>query len=147
MAKTWVVVAHRAGARIYENDGPGKGLRMLQEIAHPEGRLQDKELETDRPGRTFDRVGPGTRHAQSRQVTPSEHVAELWAKELAAVVEQGRTEQRYDRLVLVAEPRFLGRLQAQLGNASGAVVATLKKNLIDAGPQEIVEQVGEVIAV
>ena len=30
MAKTWILVAHEAGARVFENRGPGKGLELLE---------------------------------------------------------------------------------------------------------------------
>lgn len=53
MAKTWILVAHEAGARAFENDGPGKGLDLVEEIEHAEGRTRDGAIDTDRPGRSF----------------------------------------------------------------------------------------------
>jgi protein required for attachment to host cells len=148
MPTTWVVVAHRAGARIYENHGPGKGLKMVQEIPHPEGRLQNQEINTDRPGRAFDSGGPGSRHGMSEQVSATEHVADVWAKHLAETLETARTQNRFERLVLVAEPGFLGVLQHTLRKpTSDLLVGTVKKDLAHAGHQDVAAQVGEVIAV
>jgi hypothetical protein len=41
MDKTWIVRAHQAGARVFENQGPGKALELLDEIDHPQGRARD----------------------------------------------------------------------------------------------------------
>ena len=68
MNKTWIVIAHRAGARIFENDGPGKGIGHVDAIAHPEGRLENKALGSDKPRRSFDTHGPG-RHALGKNTT------------------------------------------------------------------------------
>lgn len=32
MAKTWILVAHEAGARVFENRGPGKGLELVEHL-------------------------------------------------------------------------------------------------------------------
>ena len=46
MAKTWILVGHEAGARVFENRGPGKGLELVETIEHPEGRLRDRDIDT-----------------------------------------------------------------------------------------------------
>ena len=30
MAKTWILVGHDAGARVFENHGPGQGLEFVE---------------------------------------------------------------------------------------------------------------------
>ena len=90
MNKTWILIAHRAGARIFENDGPGKGLKHVDAIAHPEGRLENKALGSDKPGRSFDSHGPG-RHALGKEHGPAETVAQEFAHALAARLDAGRT--------------------------------------------------------
>lgn len=44
MDTTWIVVAHQAGARVFENQGSGKGLDLGDEIDHPQGRARDDEV-------------------------------------------------------------------------------------------------------
>lgn len=129
MGKTWILIAHRGGARLFENRGPGKGLDLLQNLDNPAGKLKNHEIDSDRPGRTFDRRGHG-RHAYSTEQDPAMHIAEHFAKQLTAMLEEGRQEQRFNRLVLVAEPRFLGLLRDRLPGPTAAVVdATLDKDL------------------
>jgi protein required for attachment to host cells len=126
---TWILVAHRSGARIFENKGPNKGLSLLQDIPHPEGRLKNRDIGADKPGRSFDSHGQA-RHALGTEQEPTAHLAEQFAKQLGATLEDGRNHQRYTKLVLVAEPRFLGNLRAALSAPTAALVtASLGKDL------------------
>lgn len=126
---TWILVAHRSGARLFENRGPGKGLNLIFDISHPEGRLKNKDIGADKPGRSFDSRGHG-RHALSSEQEPTAHLAEQFAKQLSTMLDDGRNQQRYTKLVLVAEPRFLGNLRAALSATTAALItATIGKDL------------------
>jgi len=126
---TWILVAHRGGARLFENKGPGKGLNLLHDIPHPEGRLKNKDIGADKPGRSIDSHGPG-RHSLSSEQEPTAHITEQFAKQLSTMLDDGRHQQLYGKLVLVAEPRFLGSLRAALSTPTAALVmATVGKDL------------------
>lgn len=127
MNVTWILVAHRSGARLYEKQD--KKLTLVQEIEHPEGKLKNQDINTDRPGRSFDRKGAG-RHAMSSEQEATEREAIRFARQLAAILEDGRLHHRYAKLVLVAEPRFLGELRAALTPETDSTIrATLGKDL------------------
>lgn len=129
MSKTWILVAHRAGARLFENDGPGTGLKRVEEIQHPEGRLENKALGSDKPGRSFDSHSPG-RHSLGKEHDEAETVAQAFAHKLAAHLDNARARNAFGKLVLVAEPRFLGQLRAALPPHTAALVsATVDKDL------------------
>lgn len=137
MNNTWILVAHRGGARVFENQGPGKGMNLLQDIPHPEGRLKNKEIGADKPGRSFDSLGVG-RHALGKEQDPAAHIAEQFAKHLSTLLDDGRHQQRYTKLVLVAEPRFLGNLRAALSSPTAALVtATVGKDLGNVEPHNM----------
>lgn len=145
MAKRWILVAHRSGARLFENRGPGKGLELLQTLEHPAGKLKNRQIDSDKHGRSFDRRGGG-RHAYTAEQEPTVHVAEQFAKQLAALLDEGRTQQRYVQLVLVAEPRFLGILRSTLAAPTAALVsATLDKDLGNADPRELPRYLQEIV--
>ena len=129
MTTTWILIAHRGGARVYAQRGRRRDLELIEEFEHPEGRLKNREIDSDRPGRSFDSRGVG-RHAYDKEQEPTEHVAERFARQLATLLDQGRMREHYARLVLVAEPRFLGNLRAALNPATAALVtATIDKDL------------------
>lgn len=145
MDTTWIVIAHRGGARVFESRGPGKGLEPVTTLDNPAGKLKNREIDSDKQGRAFDRHGAG-RHAYTREQEPTEHVAEQFAKQVAGVLEDGRTAQRYDRLVLVAEPRFLGLLRAALSaQAATLVTATLDKDLGGVEERDLPKHLGETV--
>ncbi len=149
MARTWVLVAHEAGARLFENLGPGKGLRLLEDIDHPEGRQRDGDFDADRPGRSFRRnAGDVRRSAMSRSEGPHDRVISDFARALASKLQKARTAGQYDRLVLVAPPKFLGLLRSSLdAPTAGCVVGSLNKDLASSDQKELVKHLGEVIAV
>ena len=149
MAKTWILIAHDAGARVFENRGPGKGLKLLEEVDHPAGRERDQDFDADRPGRAFPRnVGGSRRSAMSRTESPHERAVSDFARELASKLQHARTGNLYERLVLVAPPRFLGMLRSSLdAPTSQLVVGSLDKDLAASDEKELAKHLGEVIAV
>lgn len=124
---TWILSANRSSASLFERDG--KTLRRLQDIAHPEGTKQNRETGTDAPGRSFDSFGQG-RHAMSTAQEPVEHIAQKFALELAELLNKGRVKHAYDKLILIAEPKFLGLLRAALDKNTATLVShTISKDL------------------
>ncbi len=121
MSRTWVVVAHRAGARILYHGGPGCPLVLEKEIDHPEGRFQNKHIDADKQGRAFSgKTGSSSGYQQHED--PHDHVAHVFAKDLGRLLDQGRNEHAYDNVVLVAEPRFLGMLRDSLSSQTAQKV-------------------------
>ena len=118
---TWILVAHRAGARLYTQSGKHQPLHLAENIPHPDGRLRNRDLDSDAGGRSFDRFGP-QRHALSPQEAPIDHVADLFAKELADKLHAGRTNGDCDRIILVAGPRLLGKLRLALDPPTAKLV-------------------------
>jgi protein required for attachment to host cells len=118
---TWFLVARRSGATIFSNHGRGTALQMVAELDNPEGKLQSNALETDRPGRSFDRAGHG-RHSLSSEQTAREHVEQAFAKRMADYLEKSRCENVFDQLILVAGPRLLGELRAALSPSTQRLV-------------------------
>ena len=131
MTTTWILSANRSSASLFESDWPGKSMRRLQDIPHPQGRMQNKDIDTDKPGRVFDSFGEG-RHSTSPKQEPTEHIAQQFALELAEMLNKGRLTNAYDKLVLIAEPKFLGVLRAALDkNTELLITQTVNKNLVD----------------
>jgi protein required for attachment to host cells len=149
MEKTWILVAHQAGARVFENRGPGNGIELVDEIEHPQGRERDGKIDTDRPGRSFRKNSSDPRRAaMSRSESPHERVVAGFARSLAQRLQQGRVHNQFQRLVLVAPPRFLGLLRSSLdGPTEQLVIGSLDKDLARAEEVELIEHIGEVVAV
>ncbi len=131
ITRTWVVVATRTEARVLESIGPAHPLRRVHEAANPGGRLRNQDFDSDKHSSSFDRGGSSyARHATESEEAPHERVAANFARSIAETLRKGRTDGRFNHLVLVAEPRFLGTLKGALdGVTSDQVIGTLSKNL------------------
>ena len=149
MSNTWILVAHHAGARVFESRGPGKGIDLVETIEHPEGRMRDRDIDSDRPGRSFRKdSGDPRRAAMSRKEGPHDRAVSNFARALTDKLQQARMENQYERLVLVAPPRLLGLLRSSLdGPTAQLVVGSLDKDLASSKEAELIEHLGEVIAV
>ena len=114
-------------------------MRRIQDIPHPQGRMQNQDIDTDKLGRVFDSFGEG-RHSTSPKQEPTEHIAQQFALELAEMLNKGRLTNAYDKLVLIAEPKFLGVLRAALDkNTESLVIQTVNKELLDVKEDELSE--------
>ncbi|MDE2296326.1 MAG: host attachment protein [Gammaproteobacteria bacterium] len=130
-----VVVTDRAQARIYAVPPAPGPLRLIEQLEDPQAHWHDRDFKSDRPGRVFDHAaGAGRRgavahHGTQGERSPSKHEAEAFAHRIAAALERSRTD--FTRLVLVAEPGFLGQLRAVLPKALAAtVVLEIQKDLV-----------------
>ncbi len=126
----WVVVADSSRARIFARVGKSAQLTEIDDLVHPESRSLSHDLSSDRPGRTFESRGH-TRHAKQPKHTPHENALDDFAQDLARRLERGRKNREFQQLILVAGPRFLGRIHQHLSPATAALVKwELHKNLV-----------------
>ena len=83
----------------------------------------------------------------SRSEGPHERAVSDFARALASRLQHARTTGEYDRLVLVAPPKFLGLLRASLDSPTErCIVGSLDKDLAASDEKELVKHLGEVIA-
>ena len=118
MTTTWVVVAHQTGARFMEHrSGWGRNLTFVSALENPNGRLRNHEIDTDRD-------------TMQHEQTSHEHVVEGFIREIAGELQQARSQGRFDDLILVAGPRFLGGLRQALDAPTALkVVGSVSKDL------------------
>jgi protein required for attachment to host cells len=136
MRKVWVVVAQRSDARFYLL-GLGSKFRLIHQMHHPEGRLKDHEIVSDRQGRSGGTASV-QRHGLSTTVTPSEQISIDFSKKIASFLDAGRKQERYEALILIASTKFLGLLAKNLTVATSRCVArAIGKNLGGLSDREI----------
>lgn len=147
MNTNWILVANRSGARLFENTGPGKGLTLLRDIAHAEGHLKNQDFNADKSGRSFDSGGEG-RHPTGKSQSPTQHETQKFGKELAAVLDEGRTANAYSALTLVAEAGFLGVLKGELDDQVSKLVSqTVEKDLAKVADGDIADSLASAIEI
>lgn len=139
----WLLVADAGRAAVYAANTPIGPLQELHDFIDPTARLPERELVTDRPGRTFDSAGQG-RHAMEAPTTATEREAREFASQLAELLDRARNEGRYRYLGLVASPGFLGLLRRALPTATARhVVLEVDKDLTRYDAEGIRERLPE----
>lgn len=145
MRRKWIIVADRAGARLFRFDDRERALEQLRDIDHDDGRLRNREIDADRQGIANQSQGTG-QGAMAREHDATEQLAVRFAGELAELLREGRVENAYDELVLVAPPAFLGALREALdGPTRDRVVASLDKDLAQVPEHELRARLSDVL--
>ncbi len=135
MSHTWFLVADSSRARLYELENRKGPFVEVEDFEHPEGRLHEGDLVTDRPGFDGGSVGQGP-HVLDDKVSAREQENLRFAEHLAERLDALRTSGRLQRLVLVAPPAFLGLLREKLGKETQElVVKQVDKNLVQQPPE------------
>ena len=132
-----IVVASQADATFYDVERLQDKLQIAGRVADPLAHLHDRDFKSDRPGRMFDhgplsgaRRGATAHHGTGGDNHPREHEAMLFAQQIAAELERARRDDRFERLVVMAEPNFLGMLRKALPSTlRSIVVAEVAKDL------------------
>ncbi len=137
MKKTWIVVADSSRARLFTAETPTSGLQELEDLQHVQSRLHDQELTTDLPGKHGNDAGMGA-HGYEPKVTPTDEEAIRFAKELAQELYRAFHEHKFEQLILVAAPKFLGHLRNALDkNVKKVISFELAKDLTSEKPEDI----------
>jgi protein required for attachment to host cells len=128
--KTWVAVANRTEVRFFEVDEKAKNkLKLIKKIENPKGRLKNSDINADRPGvSTF--TFAFSRTSLRKPQEPTDRVAQIFAKSISEELERGYNAHLFQNLILVVEPRFLGKIRAALSKQISEIVRrTLNKDL------------------
>lgn len=140
MSVTWIVVANASQAKLYENQGPNKGLRLVKEMDHPESREKAANLVSDRIG-NFQGSGSYAQHTD-----PKHHEMDRFAHEIAHELENGRVGNAFSRLVLVSSAPFIGRVKQHLTEqVKGKVSDMIEKDYTKLPVKDLTGHLGSIV--
>jgi len=134
---TYVLVADNARARVFLSDRFYRSLEELQNFAHPEGRLHERDLDSDRHGRQ--RAAPNMgHHGFGGENNRQQHESGVFAASLTDWLSRQREGGAFEHLVLIAPPHFLGELRKHLhAGCEKQLLKQVDKNLVTERPEEI----------
>jgi protein required for attachment to host cells len=136
--RTWIVVADSARANIFLREQKNSPLTPIASLAEPAMHQREQDFTTDISGRTFDSAGEG-RHKINSDYSPKDHEREVFAKDIADRIESGRIAGDFEHLVLVAPPKFLGKLRDALSKTTlDKISREVQKNLVQLPENELV---------
>jgi protein required for attachment to host cells len=146
--KTWVVIADGDQAKIFEHDGPGKGLHIVDGLKLEQAHLKSGDIMADRPGRASNPSSPGSRAAVDYRTDPAQERERRFVEHLADLLDQKHSEGAFERLVIAAAPAALGDLRPALSDAvRKTILAELPKDLTNIPTMKLAEHLDGVIAV
>ena len=124
-----VVVADEFRAIFYAREKKFSPLTAVGSMQNDAAREKSGDLLSDRGGRAFDSHGQG-RHTMTNELTdPKSQSAIVFAKEIADRLSAEHGKGSYDRLVVVAAPRFLGVLRPALDTAGVEAALEIDKEV------------------
>ena len=133
-----IVVASQAEADFYDLEQRDMPPQFVQRLEDPDAHLHNRDLKSDRPGRVFDHApAPGSRrgavahHSTGGELSPRKVEARRFARRIVQALDEERQQGRYDRIVLMAPPAFLGLLREEMPAAVKAkLTAEVGKDLV-----------------
>jgi protein required for attachment to host cells len=140
---TWIVVADGARARIFALRLHSPYLVSALDRDLVATRLTDRDLESDRPGRTTER-GTGMSHSMRQELDKHRQAQLELAREVAKELDNARNGLR--RIVLVAPPRALGDLREACSAEVRALVTNeVAKDLTKLPVHDLVGRLDELL--
>jgi protein required for attachment to host cells len=127
---TWILIADGGHAAVFESLGARSKLTPVEGMAFNMELPPNREIESDRPGRSQESANP-TRHAIESRVDPHRELKRQLARKVALKLEAAARNGKFDRLAVVAAPEVLGELRAAFSDSlKSLVIAELAKDLV-----------------
>lgn len=119
----WLLIADSAKARLFAVERRGRSLELVDEWQDDVASGKGQYINADRPGRTFDRAGPG-RHAMEPPSSPKGVAKARFVAMLMDGLAAQAKQQAFDELHVVAAPRTLGEMRELIDPAVRARLAS-----------------------
>ena len=148
MSNLWIVTANASCAHFFSQSAASAPLEKVGDLGNDKSSLQTADTESDRLGqhaasKSVHNVGAPTQPSgyQPHQ-TPAEHNAEIFARSVCQYLLDGYQDGRFEKLVLIASPEFLGVLRALIDKPLSKIVVTeINKDYTRCGPKELLEHI------
>jgi protein required for attachment to host cells len=118
MDTTWIVAADAGRARIFADTDRNRPLQEIEDMVNPAARMRTSDQLSDKMSPTAAAAsvhGTGGALPSSQyqpQQTVEDREAEMFAKSICAFLLKGHQDNKFQKLELIAEPKFLGVLRA-----------------------------------
>lgn len=134
----WVVATDSTTCRIYEYTKKPIQLILVEEISHPENRLRDIEITSDKPGHY--KASSGARGAFVQSSDPKAVKIANFSREIAQQLDSGRNKHAYKNLIIIAPPHMNGLLHQHINkHVKDMVTHNIKKDVIHFNDHELID--------
>lgn len=141
---TLILVADGAEARLFAVDAKAHRLELVAEESDRRAHRKTSDLVSDRAGRGFPSAGGPAHHGMEAPTDPQRHEKARFAAQLAERLAELVERDRIEAIALVAAPRTLADLRAELAPPVAERVALeLDKDLTHEPVHELEARLGE----
>jgi len=132
----WVINSNSNTYRIYEYNKRQSKLNLLKEIQHPENKLHNIDIVSDRSGRY--KSNGGAHGAYASPSDPKEVKYDDFMRELARELNQERNKNSYEKLIIIAPAHVNGLLMQHIDkHVKELIICNLNKDLMHMADHEL----------
>lgn len=141
MNRKWILTADKAKADLFAYKGMNSNPEKVTELKHKEGRLKAGEINTDAGGDRSDNSSAGIgAHSYDDGESAKEELKKDFARDIADTLEKFRSDNRFDSLIIAAEPTMLGELRNQMSSPMKDMIwAESVKNIAGRSGSEVLK--------
>ena len=134
----WVVLTNTNSCRIYNYSKKEKMFSLNRTIEHPENKLRDIDLTSDKPGHYA--TNGGAHGAFSQRSDPKKIKIDDFSREIARVLDHGRNTHIYKYLILIAPPQMHGYLFQHINKHVQELIShNIEKDILHLNEHELLE--------
>jgi len=149
--KTWIIILLKRESimklvintntntcRMYSYNKHPPQLILVKEISHPENKLKNSDITSDRSGHYKARLSG--RGAYSPHMEAKEINIDNFSREIASELNKERIKQDYDELIVIANPHMNGLLAKHIDkHVKDLIVNTIEKDLLELHERELLD--------
>jgi protein required for attachment to host cells len=140
MSIKWIAVVNRIEGKIFSE----KSFQLLAHLKNELGRAKNRELTDGKPGQAGGKfAGSSGVHNLTGEKNPHEEAAVQFAKRMTRFFEEQLNLHRFDDLLLIAEPKMLGRLKIEMNTPLANRTKCLAKDLGKVNPVDLKKIISE----
>lgn len=108
MSKHWIAVVTRTQARILDR----RDFSLINTLNNELGRERNRAMSSDKPGVSRGKfAGNPSVHSLTGERNPHEEAAVSFARKVSFYLARNFSQHRFDDVLVVAEPKMMGRLR------------------------------------
>ena len=129
-SKYWILVADSGRARILELRKKPREFRQVQELVSESRHLSSRDMVSDASGRAFHAKVPAS-HSKQQRTDAHDQAEQAFSRMLVGKLEKAASLKAFEHLVLIADPKTLGRVRQYLSKSlSGMVTNELNLDVV-----------------
>jgi protein required for attachment to host cells len=125
----WIVVANKSETKVFSANKTNENLESLETIINDSARLKEKDLVSDASGSTMNSATGAGGRGMGNENTAVQHALDQYTQKVVEYIKQGKNNNSFGALVVVAEPGYLGELATQLDKKNLDIAKKIGKEL------------------